>query len=149
MASNPTKSEQSTLLKTAHSVLDAYDTWDIDTILAPRAPNCTIQVIPTRLGRPTLTNAEYRDHFNKSFKDHFKGFHLEVLDTVEDPAAHKVVFHAMSTAETAIGKYQNEYSLFLQMSDDDTQLVSIKEFVDSGYGQEFFAKLKAHLAGGS
>lgn len=141
------RAEQSTLLKTAHSVLAAYDTWDIDAILAPRAPDCTIQVIPTRLGRPVLTNEDYREHFNNSFKDHFKGFHLEVLDTVEDTKAHKVVFHARSTAETAIGSYANEYSLYLQMSDDDTKVVSIKEFVDTGYGAEFFAKLKAHLAG--
>lgn len=147
MAPDPTTPSQSTLLKTAHSVLAAYDTWDIDTILAPRTSDCTIQVIPTRLGRPALSNSQYRKHFNNAFKDHFTGFHLEVLDTIEDPAAHKVVFHAKSTAETPVGPYANEYTIYLQMNDEDTKVRAIKEFVDTQYGQEFFAKLRAHMAG--
>jgi ketosteroid isomerase-like protein len=53
----------------------------------------------------------------------------------------------MSTADTAVGPYANEYTLYLQMTDDDTQVVSIKEFVDSQYSQEFFGKLRAHMAG--
>jgi ketosteroid isomerase-like protein len=140
-------SEQSTLLKTAHSVLEAYDTWDIDTILAPRTSNCTIQVLPLRLQRPAQNNSEYRDHFNAAIKPHFKNFTLEVLDTIEDPKRHKVVFHAKSSADTPVGPYANEYTLYLQMTDDDTQVASIKEFVDSQYSAEFFGKLRAHISG--
>lgn len=139
--------EQSTLLKTAHAVLQAYDSWDIDEILAPRTSDCTIQVLPLRLGRAAHTNPEYRDHFNASIKPHFTNFTLEVLDTIEDPMRHKVVFHAKSTADTPVGPYANEYSLYLQMTDDDTQVLEIKEFVDSQYSAEFFGKLRAHISG--
>lgn len=141
-------SQQSTLLQTAHRVLSSYDTWDMEAILAPRTPDCTMRVLPLRLNRPVLSNQEYSHHFTASFKPHFKNFHLEVLDTTEDPARHKVVFHARSTAETPVGPYGNEYMITLQMTDDDLHVKEIKEFVDSQYGAEFMGKLRAHLAGG-
>ena len=146
MASQDTSNQKPLLLKTVYSVLDGYNKWDIETILGPRTPDCTQQVLPARLERPPLTNAEYREYFTTSVMPYFKGFVVEVLDAIEDPAAHKVALHARSRAETVVGNYANEYVLIMHTTEDDTQVHSIKEFVDSGYSAEFFPKLRAHLA---
>jgi hypothetical protein len=50
---------------TAQSVIDAYNSWDIDAIIAFRAPDCQQQVIPASMGRPSMNNDEYRDRFGK------------------------------------------------------------------------------------
>ena len=77
-------------------------------ILQPRADHCTQRVYPDRFGRPFLNNQEYREYFPK-FSSLFNHFHIEILETVEDPKNHKVAFHARSTGETVIGPYANEY----------------------------------------
>ena len=76
----------------------------------------------------------------------FKNFHIEILEIVEDAKAHKVAFHARSTAETPIGPYANEYMIMMQMTADDQRVTNVKEFVDSGYTTDFFANLRANAA---
>jgi len=47
---------------TAQSVLDAYNAWDMEKILAFRTPDCQQQVLPASLGRKTMNNDEYREY---------------------------------------------------------------------------------------
>jgi hypothetical protein len=47
--------------QTTQSVLAAYNAWDIDAILAFRAPDCRQQVLPASMGQNSLTNEEYRE----------------------------------------------------------------------------------------
>ena len=68
---------------------------------------------------------------------------MTVLKEVHDPEAHVCAIHASSTAETPIGHYANEYSLFLTFTDDGTKVKRFEEFVDSAYSGAFFAKLEA------
>lgn len=134
---------QSQLLQTALRVIEGYNKWDIDAILAPRAENCTQQVLPYRLGRPVLNNTEYREYFS-SIMPSFHNFHLEILDIVEDEKNAKVAINAVSTAETALGSYGNEYVVILHMTPDHKQVEIVKEFVDSGFSDEFFKRLREH-----
>ena len=64
---------------------------------------------------------------------------------VEDQERNKVVLHAKSTAQTVLGEYANEYVLMLQMTEDQRQVVSFKEFVDSGYSEEYMDALARKL----
>lgn len=138
--------EESQLLRTALNLLESYDKWDIDAIIAPRAENCVQQVYPSRLNRPKQNNAEYREYFEKGVMPHFKDFHVSVTDIIEDPKRNKVAVHAQSTAETALGPYANEYVIIMHMTEDHKEVVHIKEFVDSEYSQSFFPKLREHIA---
>lgn len=138
--------EPSQLRKTAQAAIDGYNAWDIDAILAPRAPDCTQRVYPARLNRPAFTNERYREFFTNNVQPHFEDFRFEVLDVVEDERNNKVVIHARSSsAQTTIGEeYKNEYMFLLRMTEDHKQIVEIKEFIDSGYSVEFFTKLRGH-----
>jgi ketosteroid isomerase-like protein len=136
--------ERSQLLKTAYGLVDAYGRWDMDAIMENRAPNCTQQVFPTRLGRPALNNEEYRKYF-EPFMAYFDNYTMEVLEAVEDSEHHKVVLHIRATAQTPVGEYDNEFSVFVRMTEDDQRINRIKEFVDSGFSITFFQKLRAHM----
>lgn len=69
-----------------------------------------------------------------------------MLKEIHDGEAHTCAIHANSTAETAVGPYSNEYSLFLTFTDDGTKIKRFDEFVDSAYTGAFFAKLQAATA---
>ena len=136
--------DRSELLRTAFKVIEGYNKWDMNAIMGYRSPDCKHRVYPARLGRPLLGNPEYREYFS-SMIPFFRNFHVEALDTVEDQKNNKVMFHAVSTADTPLGAYSNEYALILQMTEDQKQVQSIKEMVDSGYSQDFFVRLEKHI----
>ncbi|EDU46313.1 predicted protein [Pyrenophora tritici-repentis Pt-1C-BFP] len=116
---------------TTQAVIDAYNAWDIEKILAVRAPDCTTRVLPASMGRPNMSNSEYRERMNQ----------LTIHEEVHDADAHKCMMHLSSTSETDIGPYTNEYALILHLTDDGKQVIKFLEFVDSAYSTKFFAAL--------
>ncbi|KAH7087114.1 hypothetical protein FB567DRAFT_602682 [Paraphoma chrysanthemicola] len=125
---------------TTQAVLDAYNAWDLDAILAFRAPDCQQQVLPASMGRPSMSNSEYRERL-KILLPWFRKFTVTVHTTVHDAEQHTCMMHATSTAETDIGPYANEYALVLHFTEDGKKVVRFLEYVDSKYSSEFFAKL--------
>ncbi|KAF1916292.1 hypothetical protein BDU57DRAFT_574111 [Ampelomyces quisqualis] len=125
---------------TTQAVLDAYNAWDLEKILAFRAPNCQQQVLPASMGRPSMSNDEYRQRL-KQLLPWFRKFTITVHAAVHDAEAHTCIMHATSTAETDIGPYGNEYALVLNFTNDGNKVTKILEFVDSAYSIKFFARL--------
>jgi hypothetical protein len=60
---------------TAKAAIAAYNAWDIDQILAFRAPSCIHQVLPASLGRPSMDNATYRTSFSAAMPP-FRNFQV-------------------------------------------------------------------------
>ena len=58
---------------TTQTVLDAYNAWDMEKILAFRAPDCTQQVLPASMGRPSMSNDAYRQRLKQTLP-WFKNF---------------------------------------------------------------------------
>jgi hypothetical protein len=50
--------------ETAQTVIDAYNAWDIDAILAYRTPDCQHQVLPSSMACAAQTNGEYRRYLS-------------------------------------------------------------------------------------
>ena len=138
--------EPSTLFQTAMSLISGNNAWDIDAIIYPRAPNCTQQVLPARLGRPLMDNDSYRQFFT-AIMPMFEDWTLTAYDVAEDQKANKVVIHAGSTATTPLGEYKNEYMVLVETDDTHDQIVHIKEFVDSGFSEAYFVRLREYMAG--
>jgi ketosteroid isomerase-like protein len=136
---------KSQLLQTALAAIDGYNKWDIDAIMAPRADHCMQEILPKSLDRPLMNNTEYRTYFGKMLPA-FKNFTVTVIDAVEDPKNHKVVVHAKSTADSVVGPYANEYMLVFHMTEDDKQVVHVKEFVDSMVSVTLISKIREYLA---
>ncbi|KAH8714030.1 hypothetical protein GQ44DRAFT_689025 [Phaeosphaeriaceae sp. PMI808] len=126
--------------ETAQAVLDAYNAWDVEKILAFRAPDCQQQVLPASMGRPSMSNSEYRERLNQMLP-WFRKFTVTVHTAVHDADAHTCIMHATSTAETDIGPYGNEYALILHFTDDGKKVTKFLEYVDSAYSIKFFGAL--------
>lgn len=140
-----TTDSKSQLLRTALAAIDGYNKWDLEAIMAPRADHCMQEILPKSLDRPLMNNTDYRAYFGKMLPA-FKSFTVAILDVVEDAKNHKVLVHAKSTAESVVGPYANEYMLVFHMTEDDRQIVHLKEFVDSMVSVSLIGKIREHLS---
>lgn len=68
---------------TTQTVLDAYNAWDIEKILAFRAPDCVQQVLPASMGRPALGNKEYRERL-EGYMRWFRNFNVSLTPSNSD-----------------------------------------------------------------
>ncbi|KAI0396162.1 hypothetical protein F5Y17DRAFT_420636 [Xylariaceae sp. FL0594] len=135
----------SILRQTALAMIDAYNAWDIEAMIALRSEDCVQQIIPKSLNRPGLNNEAYRAWF-ASIMPYFEAFTAEVLDLVEDAAHNKVTVWARSTASTPIGPYANEYMLLFHMNEAGDKITRFYEFVDTVQSNTFFPRLREHIA---
>lgn len=131
--------------RTALAIIEAYNKWDIEAIMALRTDDCVQEIAPKSLGNPEKDNAGYRAWFGPMMA-HFRGFTVTVDDLVEDSRANKVVLRAHSRAETVIGPYANEYVLILHMNEAGDKITRMVEFVDTNNSVTFFPKLREHMA---
>ncbi|CAE7016099.1 hypothetical protein PTTW11_02903 [Pyrenophora teres f. teres] len=125
---------------TARAVIDAYNAWDVDAILAYRSPDCKHRVLPASMNRAAKSNDEYRAYLN-TIMPLYLNFTVVVMEEIHDARAHTCIIHASSTAHTRIGLYANEYALILTFTEDGTEVTKFDEFVDSAYSQQFVAAL--------
>ena len=135
-----------TLLATAQSAIQGYNTWTPASVLSYRSPTCLHYILPSSLHRPPLNNDQYAAYFTPIMPA-FKDFHVTVHDSIVDEAARKVVMYASSSASTALGPYNNEYMLILHMTEDGRQVDRFYEFVDSAYSADRIPRLRDALAG--
>ncbi|KAI4674552.1 uncharacterized protein J4E88_008288 [Alternaria novae-zelandiae] len=126
---------------TAQTVIDGYNAWNMDKIMAYRTEDCTQQVLPASLGRPVMNNTQYRERFSQMIP-HFRNFKVTVHTEVHDADAHTCIMHATSTADSDIGPYANEYALVLHFTEDGKQVTKFLEFVDSAFSNKFFKELR-------
>ncbi|KAK0516664.1 hypothetical protein JMJ35_001267 [Cladonia borealis] len=137
---------RSILLETANAVIESYNTWTPEAVMAYRAPDCIMQILPASLGRQPMNNEQYLAYFT-SIMPELRNFHVTVKNTIVDEEARKVAMHASSTATTDLGDYSNEYMLVLHMTEDGKKVVRGEEFVDSKRSTDFLTRLREHLAG--
>lgn len=134
---------RSVRLQTVYNLLEGYHTLKVENILAPLADSCTQQVLPASLGLPTRSKADYGKHAT-GICTIFKDFHMEPQAVFEDEGQNSVVVYAKMIGELAndMGPWENECILMLRMSEDGTQIVEHKEFVDSKKFVDAAAKSK-------
>ncbi|KAE8852347.1 hypothetical protein PTNB73_01363 [Pyrenophora teres f. teres] len=104
---------------TARAVIDAYNAWDVDAILAYRSPDCKHRVLPASMNRAAKSNDEYRAYLN-TIMPLYLNFTVVVMEEIHDARAHTCIIHA---------------------SKDGTEVTKFDEFVDSAYSQQFVAAL--------
>ncbi|KAF6219620.1 hypothetical protein HO133_004089 [Letharia lupina] len=76
----------------------------------------------------------------------FRDFDVTVHDTIVDEEARKMVMHASSTGTTALGPYNNDYTLILHMTEDGRKVEKFYEFVDSAYTVDYMPRLQDAIA---
>ncbi|OWY53195.1 hypothetical protein AALT_g11953 [Alternaria alternata] len=105
------------------AVIEAYNAWNIDDIMAYRSPDCKHRVLPASMNRTAKTNAEYRAYLSE-IMHLYSNFTVEVEEEIHDATKHTCIIHARSTAGTPIGPYGNEYALILTFTDDGRKVTN-------------------------
>jgi ketosteroid isomerase-like protein len=126
-----------TLIKTANSYIEGFNTNTAEGVIACRTPDCKQVICPSSVPppwySPPRSNEEYQAFVVPGFKmlRNVKISLVEGEDMLVDETSHKVLLHLKSTGETDFGPYANEYMIVLKMTEDGTQIKEIVEFIDS------------------
>ncbi|KAK3695709.1 hypothetical protein B0T22DRAFT_456034 [Podospora appendiculata] len=144
-AQAPSSPPISTRRKTALAAIESYNSkWNLENMIAWRAPDCIHEILPTSLKVPAMDNKSYDAYFATNLTV-FSNFRVTVNDVMEDAAANKVVVWAHSTADTAIGPYANEYMLIFHFTPAGDKVTRFLEWVDSAAAVAFFPRLRLYL----
>ena len=117
--------KRSKLLDTAYSLIDGFNAWDEDQIMACRTDDCLHEFWPpTSPDAKGNDNAAARAHF-LSTRNLFKNFRVQIVEEAEDPVAHRVVFFAHATMDTPKGPMVLDYVLLLDISEENDKIKRI------------------------
>ncbi|POS70367.1 hypothetical protein DHEL01_v211241 [Diaporthe helianthi] len=126
-----------TLIKTATSYIEGFNTNTPEGVIASRTADCRQVICPSSVpppwNSPPRSNEEYQGFVIPGFKmlRNVKISLVEGGDMLVDDISRKVLLHLKSTGDTDFGPYANEYMIVLKMTDDGTKIKEIVEFIDS------------------
>lgn len=126
-----------TLIKTANSYIEGFNTNTAEGVIACRTADCRQTIcpasVPSPWNAPPRSNEEYQGFIIPGFKmlRNVKISLVEGEGMLVDDVTRKVLLYLKSTGETDFGPYANEYMIVLKMTDDGTQIKEVVEFIDS------------------
>lgn len=126
-----------TLIKTANSYIEGFNTNTPQGVIASRTADCRQIICPASVpppwNAPPRSNEEYQGFVVPGFKmlRNVKISLVDGEDMLVDDASRKVLLHLKSSGETDFGPYVNEYMIVLKMIEDGTKIKEIVEFIDS------------------
>lgn len=126
-----------TLIKTANSYIEGFNTNTPEGVIASRTADCRQIICPSSVpppwNAPARSNEEYQGFVIPGFKmlRNVKISLVDGEDMLVDDTLRKVLLHLKSTGETDFGPYANEYMIVLKMTEDGTEIREIVEFIDS------------------
>ncbi|KEF56062.1 uncharacterized protein A1O9_07643 [Exophiala aquamarina CBS 119918] len=138
----PTRAQ---LLETAIALVEAFETWTIDALLAKRSTKSTQHFLPESLGRSAQDIDGFRRHIEflmPLVPDGFK-VNARYKEPMVDEAARKVAVFAKCSANTVAGPYHNEYIFIIHLNEDGTLADKVEEFLDSSLVRELESRLAA------
>jgi hypothetical protein len=132
-------------LQAIYAFLDSYRELSPDSLLKHTAPNFTHQVLPSSLEMPLRDRKGFAVHA-KGITSIVSSFSMVPQVVYEDSARNAVFAHCKMIAElNALGPWENECVMWMQMSSDGTKIVEMKEFVDSSKARLLKEKLTAEM----
>jgi hypothetical protein len=134
---------QSPLMRSALEYLDTYKQLSADALISPLAPNFTNQGLPSSLGMPQRTKAEYAKHASM-VTSIFTSFAMLPIpgQVFEDSKQNVVVAHCKMVGEltNGLGPWENECIMTLRF-DEQGRIIEHREFVDSAKAATLRSKL--------
>ncbi|KAL1595709.1 hypothetical protein SLS60_009398 [Paraconiothyrium brasiliense] len=137
--------------ETTNALIRAFNTMDIDTIIALRTPDCKRVFLPSSLNFPPQSNDAYRQNLT-GMKSVFTSFELSVDDVIEGISQdeqgverRKIVIFASAKGQTPVGEYRNEYVWKMGFEEGGQRVSEWIEYVDVGMARDFFPKLAAEM----
>ncbi|KAH8646862.1 hypothetical protein BX600DRAFT_443832 [Xylariales sp. PMI_506] len=139
------KELRATLTKTATDFIDCCNKFTVEDVLSLRTDTCKHTHLPSSLGIPTYSKAEYGAFYGQ-YAGMMKDCSCGIVDDkqmVVDVETRKVVMHVKVKGSTPLGEYENEYMWILTMTEDGKMIEDIVEFCDSAKALELLKKQQA------
>ncbi|MCJ1249656.1 hypothetical protein MMC30_006882 [Trapelia coarctata] len=114
---------------------------DIPAVMSCRSPECIRQFLPQSMNLPKQDNTAYEKSLRWLITA-FRNFNLTLQDSIEDLEARKICMWLVARADTAAGKYVNEYIWLMEFDESGEKITSMKEYVDTVMQRDFFPKLR-------
>ncbi|KAF1365872.1 hypothetical protein EJ07DRAFT_94391 [Lizonia empirigonia] len=133
--------------QTADHLVAAYNTMDVNTIIALRTPDCERVFLPSSLKLPPQSNEAFRANL-LAFSAVFTSFAITVNDVIEsvtDVSQKRIVMYVSVAGETPVGEYRNEYVWKMGFEEGGERIESWSEFVDVGVARDFYPHLKGEM----
>ncbi|KAH8768901.1 hypothetical protein F5883DRAFT_553157 [Diaporthe sp. PMI_573] len=134
-------------IKTTEALLDGYSSLNVDRLMSPLSSDFSHQVLPESLGMPIRNANQFAEHAAQIFSV-FSQFCMSPKAIFEDQGQNVVVVHARmeGTLKGSNEEWLNECVMIICLSEDGTQVVQIKEFVDSSKAIEMRTKHVSNMA---
>lgn len=130
------------LIETATALVRAFETCEVEDVLAKRSAKSTQHLLPESLGRPALDLDGFRQHIQRIKQLIPNGFRVTFnKEPIVDEAARKVVVFAKTSAETISGPYHNEYVFIIHLNEEGTLADKVEEYLDSWLVKELESRL--------
>ncbi|KAF2838279.1 hypothetical protein M501DRAFT_1005151 [Patellaria atrata CBS 101060] len=127
--------------QTVHAFLNSYSECSADALLAYLSPEFSHQVLPTSIGMPKRDRDGFAGHA-AMITSVFSSFAIEPQDVFEDPTQNAVIVYAHMKGEIkGLGPHNNECMMILRLSQDQTKIEGMTEFVDSMVAMEMKQKM--------
>ncbi|KAF1842303.1 uncharacterized protein K460DRAFT_358930 [Cucurbitaria berberidis CBS 394.84] len=141
--------------QTANTLVAAFNTMDIDTIISLRTPTCQRIFLPSSLHYNPQSNDAYRANLT-GMKSIFTSFHITVNDIIEGTSEQtnsngavvqrkKIVMFVSARGDTPVGLYENEYVWKMGFEEGGARVSEWVEYVDVGMTRDFYPLLKGEI----
>ncbi|KAB8235415.1 hypothetical protein ETB97_002367 [Aspergillus alliaceus] len=139
----PTEVQSATLKK----FLQGWETITAESWTGLWSDNCTQQFLPFSLGLPPKSREEVLQTLPKLLSV-LRDWKLDIHHVVHDPAHSKAAIYATSTANTIFGdfKWNNDYAIFVMLTEDGRQIDRIQEMVDTAFFGEFSSRFQKYMS---
>ncbi|KAK5054609.1 hypothetical protein LTR84_001500 [Exophiala bonariae] len=137
----PTRAQ---LIETATTLVKAFETLEVEDVLAKRSAKSIQQLLPESLGRGPRDRESFGQYIGGIKQLIPNGFRVTFnKEPIVDEAARKVVIFAKTAADTIAGPYHNEYVFIIHMNEEGTLADRVEEFLDSWLVKELESKMDA------
>jgi hypothetical protein len=124
-------------MQTIDALLHGYGSLSVAKLLEPLAPDFHHQTLPESLGMPVRDRDTFKKHAAGIFGV-FDEFEMVPRTIVDDPATGVVAIDAqmLGTLKGGKGEWKNECVMMVKLTEDGSQVLEVREFVDSAKAME-------------
>ncbi|KAI1331395.1 hypothetical protein F5Y16DRAFT_395278 [Xylariaceae sp. FL0255] len=134
-----TQTSSSSRTSTVQRLLQGYESLSVLQLLSPLSADFHHQILPASLNMPRLNKEKFAKHAAGIFAL-FDEFRMTPVIVVDYPTggSSMVAIHARmrGVLKGGKGEWTNECVMMIHLSEDGTEVVDIKEFVDSAKARE-------------
>ena len=119
--------------QTADALVAAFNSWDIDTIIALRTPECKRVFLPSSLKYPAQDNEKFRAIL-LGWKSVLNPLEVTVTDVIEgtsiETGKKKIVLYIIARGDTPVGAYNDECVWKMGFDDSGGKISEWSEYID-------------------